>query len=135
LPARSPTLRARFDTFDLDEADARLRKDRAPSGKLHLLAGLVVILNARPTCPTSRSYVLKLHRDAVPGRGRIVGRLENVSTVRHTNSPAERSCSRAWSVTLPLCERSLDHAEARGFRRSELCRSAERYRRDALDRT
>jgi hypothetical protein len=39
-----------------------------------------VILNARPTYPTSRSYVLKLHRDAVPGRGRMVGRLENVST-------------------------------------------------------
>ena len=30
MPARNPTLRVRFDTFDLDEADARLRKDGAP---------------------------------------------------------------------------------------------------------
>ncbi len=39
-----------------------------------------MILNARPTYPALRSYVVKLHRDAVPGRGQIVGRLENVST-------------------------------------------------------
>ena len=39
-----------------------------------------MILNARPTYPASRSYVLKLHRDADPGRGQLAGRLENVST-------------------------------------------------------
>lgn len=39
-----------------------------------------MILNAHPTYPTARSYVLKLHRDADPGRGLLAGRLENVST-------------------------------------------------------
>jgi hypothetical protein len=39
-----------------------------------------MILNARPTYPASRSYVLKLHRDADASRGQLTGRLENVST-------------------------------------------------------
>jgi DNA-binding winged helix-turn-helix (wHTH) protein/tetratricopeptide (TPR) repeat protein len=30
VPARTPTLKVRFDIFDLDEADARLRRDGAP---------------------------------------------------------------------------------------------------------
>jgi len=39
-----------------------------------------MILNAHPSYPTARSYVLKLHRDAAPGSGALIGRLENVST-------------------------------------------------------
>jgi hypothetical protein len=39
-----------------------------------------MILNAQPPYPVSRSFVLKLHRDADPQRGRLIGRLENVAT-------------------------------------------------------
>jgi hypothetical protein len=39
-----------------------------------------VILSAHPTYPSSLAYVLKLHRDAQPGLGKVVGRLENVTT-------------------------------------------------------
>ena len=39
-----------------------------------------MILNAQPSYPLSRSFVLKLHRDADPQRGRLIGRLENVAT-------------------------------------------------------
>ena len=39
-----------------------------------------MILAAQPTYPNSRAYVLKLHRDARPGDGRFIGRLENVTT-------------------------------------------------------
>jgi hypothetical protein len=39
-----------------------------------------MILAAQPTYPNSRAYVLKLHRDAQPGSGRFIGRLENVTT-------------------------------------------------------
>jgi hypothetical protein len=39
-----------------------------------------MILNAQPTYPVARSFVLKLHRDADPQRGRLIGRLENVAT-------------------------------------------------------
>jgi len=42
-----------------------------------------LILNAHPTYPAARSYVLKLHRDADPSRGLLAGRLENVSTGEH----------------------------------------------------
>lgn len=39
-----------------------------------------MILAALPSYPSSRSYVLKLHRDARPQDGRVAGRLENVTT-------------------------------------------------------
>jgi hypothetical protein len=39
-----------------------------------------MILDARSTFPSTRSYVLKLHRDAEPERGHLVGRLENMSS-------------------------------------------------------
>jgi hypothetical protein len=45
--------------------------------------GAPVILSAHPTYPNSRAYVLKLHRDAQPGLGKVVGRLENVTTGEH----------------------------------------------------
>lgn len=35
-------------------------------------------LNPLPDHPSSRCYVLKLHRDADPRRGRLSGRLEHV---------------------------------------------------------
>ena len=37
-------------------------------------------LNPRPQYPSTRSYVLKLHRDAAPERGALAGRLENLTT-------------------------------------------------------
>jgi hypothetical protein len=39
-----------------------------------------VILATHPSYPTALAYVLKLHRDARPGIGRVMGRLENVTT-------------------------------------------------------
>lgn len=39
-----------------------------------------MILSAHPSYPHSMTYVLKLHRDARPGLGRVIGRLENVTT-------------------------------------------------------
>ena len=37
-------------------------------------------LDVHPHYPSSLSYVLKLHRDAAPGRGQICGRLENIAS-------------------------------------------------------
>jgi hypothetical protein len=39
-----------------------------------------MILAALPSYPSSRAYVLKLHRDASPAPGCIRGRLENLTT-------------------------------------------------------
>ena len=39
-----------------------------------------MILATHPSYPSARAYVLKLHRDARPSKGKFVGRLENVST-------------------------------------------------------
>jgi hypothetical protein len=39
-----------------------------------------MVLNAQPTHPSSRCYVIKLHRDAEPLFGKIFGRLEHVVT-------------------------------------------------------
>lgn len=39
-----------------------------------------MILAAHPSYPSARAYVLKLHRDAHPGLGKVIGRLENVTT-------------------------------------------------------
>lgn len=40
-------------------------------------------LNSQATYPFTRSYVVKLHRDAMPQRGDIAGRLENMASGRH----------------------------------------------------
>ncbi|OUL99490.1 hypothetical protein [Variovorax sp. JS1663] len=37
-------------------------------------------LDQHPHYPSSLSYVLKLHRDAAPGRGQLCGRLENIAS-------------------------------------------------------
>jgi hypothetical protein len=37
-------------------------------------------LNPQPSYPSTRSYVLKLHRDARPAGDQIAGRLENMAT-------------------------------------------------------
>ncbi len=39
-----------------------------------------MILATCPNYPNARAYVLKLHRDARPASGKLVGRLENVTT-------------------------------------------------------
>jgi hypothetical protein len=41
-----------------------------------------MILKAQPTYPQDQSFVLKLHRDAAPAEGRLIGRLEHVATGR-----------------------------------------------------
>lgn len=40
-------------------------------------------LNPRSNYPSTRSYVLKLHRDAIPQCGHVIGRLENMSSGCH----------------------------------------------------
>lgn len=42
-----------------------------------------MVLDTAPLYPSDRAYVLKLHRDAMPGSGRIFGRLENVASGEH----------------------------------------------------
>lgn len=42
-----------------------------------------MVLDTAPLYPTDRAYVLKLHRDATPGTGRVFGRLENVASGEH----------------------------------------------------
>jgi hypothetical protein len=42
--------------------------------------GEPVILSTHPSYPNACAYVLKLHRDARPGLGRVMGRIENVTT-------------------------------------------------------
>jgi hypothetical protein len=37
-------------------------------------------LATHPSYPNALAYVLKLHRDACPRAGKVIGRLENVTT-------------------------------------------------------
>ena len=39
-----------------------------------------MILAVHPSYPNARAYVVKLHRDARPGDGKFIGRIENVTT-------------------------------------------------------
>ena len=39
-----------------------------------------MILATHPSYPNALAYVLKLHRDACPRMGKVIGRLENVTT-------------------------------------------------------
>jgi hypothetical protein len=41
-----------------------------------------MILKTQASYPQTLSFVLKLHRDAAPAEGRIVGRLEHVASGR-----------------------------------------------------
>ena len=40
-------------------------------------------LDDQSTHPSTRSYVLKLHRDALSGNAKLIGRLENMASGRH----------------------------------------------------
>lgn len=40
-------------------------------------------LNSQSTYPSTRTYVLKLHRDAVPEQWHFVGRLEHIASGAH----------------------------------------------------
>jgi hypothetical protein len=42
-----------------------------------------MILSKRIPHPASRSYVMKVDRDADPAGGRLCGRIENLATGRH----------------------------------------------------
>ena len=42
-----------------------------------------MMLEPKPNYPSTRSYVLKLHRAAAPERGHIVGRIENMASGRY----------------------------------------------------
>ena len=44
-----------------------------------------MILDARASLPSARSYVVKLHRDAVPGEGQLKGRLEHIASGEHVD--------------------------------------------------
>jgi len=39
-----------------------------------------MVLDTSPSYPIDRTYVLKLHRDAVPADGQLFGRIESVSS-------------------------------------------------------
>jgi len=39
-----------------------------------------MVLSTHPSYPSNRSYVLKLHRNAAPLHGKLIGRLENIVT-------------------------------------------------------
>jgi len=41
-----------------------------------------MILKTQATYPQAQSFVLKLHRDAAPAEGRLIGRLEHVASGR-----------------------------------------------------
>jgi hypothetical protein len=42
-------------------------------------------LNSTSNFPNRRCYVLKLHRDAAPASGRLLGRLEHIATGEHVD--------------------------------------------------
>lgn len=42
-------------------------------------------LNARASFPSTRCYVLKLHRDALPAQGELTGRLEHIASGEHVD--------------------------------------------------
>lgn len=52
-------------------------------------------LDPKPPYPSTRSYVLKLHRATDPGRGTWVGRLENMASGRSTDFHSENELL-AW---------------------------------------
>ena len=39
-----------------------------------------MVLSTHPSYPSNRSFVLKLHRNAAPLHGKLIGRLENIVT-------------------------------------------------------
>ncbi len=41
-----------------------------------------MVLNTQASYPHGHTYVLKLHRDAAPQHGRVVGRLEHIDSGR-----------------------------------------------------
>jgi hypothetical protein len=44
-----------------------------------------MILKTQASYPQAQSFVLKLHRDAAPAEGRLIGRLEHVASGRQFN--------------------------------------------------
>jgi hypothetical protein len=42
-------------------------------------------LRSTPNFPSTRCYVLKLHRDATPADGRLQGRLEHIASGEHVD--------------------------------------------------
>ena len=44
-----------------------------------------MILKTQASYPQTRSFVLKLHRDAAPAQGRLIGRLEHVASGKQLN--------------------------------------------------
>jgi hypothetical protein len=47
-------------------------------------------LNAITNFPSSRCYVLKLHRDAVPATGLVIGRLEHIASGAHVDFASDQ---------------------------------------------
>ena len=71
-------------------------------------------LNPHVNYPSARTYVLKLHHDAMPGHGRIFGRLENLSSSHHFDfSSGDDLLARLAQDALPL-EPDPQAADQRG---------------------
>lgn len=75
-----------------------------------------MILSPDPTFPSARRYVLKLHRDADPASGKLIGRIENVKSgdEREFSSAAELIAAIAVlaSTLLAGCATYPDRAPA-----------------------
>jgi hypothetical protein len=44
-----------------------------------------MVLDARASLPSARSYVVKLHRDALPQQGQLRGRLKHIASGDHVD--------------------------------------------------
>jgi len=70
-----------------------------------------VKLSTDPTYPQAWTYVLKLHREAAPAEGRIIGRLEHLASGRrlHFTSAAELiACLDAGTAQRPAGTGNLE---------------------------
>jgi len=52
-------------------------------------------LSTKANFPSARCYVLKLHRDAAPSRGHLMGRLEHIASGEHIDFASGRQLL-AW---------------------------------------
>jgi hypothetical protein len=61
-------------------------------------------LDTRSSYPTTRSYVLKLHRDAGPRTESLCGRLEHITTGRHYDFHGGDELLRLLALDVPTLD-------------------------------
>ena len=74
-----------------------------------------MILKTQASYPQARSFVLKLHRDAAPAEGRLIGRLEHVASGKQFafNSAAELISCLAQGVAADTPSRDATEERAK----------------------